>query len=67
MKQRLSRADLFEIVSEGMRPEHHNDKPAIRQAMNDTADSYRKGGYNVPDYDQAKFVADIQAYLKAKL
>lgn len=66
MKTRLSRAELFSTVCESLSPLYWNDKPAIRQAMNDTADSYRKDGYNVPDYAQDKFVRDVSAELQRR-
>lgn len=63
-KPRICREQLLRDVIHTMTPSQHNDRPAIRQAMNDWADSYRKSGHTVPDYAQDKFVRDVQLHLE---
>ena len=64
--QYLTRAALLETVINALPAKDRNDRPAIRQAMNDIADSFRRDGYTVPDFAQDRFVRDAQAGLRAK-
>lgn len=60
----LTRLGMIEIVSRSLRASDANDLPMIRQAINDTADIFRKDGYRVPDFAQDRIVADIQKELR---
>lgn len=59
-KQRITRNALVQTVAGSLPRTAANDLPMIRQALNDTADSYRKDGYEVGDYDQDRMVKMVQ-------
>jgi hypothetical protein len=58
-EQVLPREILVETVANSLPRKYASDIPAIRQALNDTADSYRKDGWSVRDYSQTAMVADV--------
>jgi hypothetical protein len=62
--RRLNRNELVGIVAQSLYPEQIDDLPAIRQAINDTADSYRKDGYSVRDFAQDAMVRDVQRAMR---
>jgi len=64
MSKRLTRDALVETVAGSLPLRFWNDLPAIRQALNDTADSYRKDGYTVGDYAQDKLVRDVRSLIE---
>jgi len=58
--KRITRDQLVETVAESLPYALVRDVPAIRMACNDTADSYRKDGYTVPDFSQDRLVKAVQ-------
>lgn len=69
MKQakRISRDGLVATVGESLDPKYHDDLPAIRTALNDTADGFRKDGWSVGDFNQERMVKTVQTILRARL
>lgn len=59
----LRREWLIDLVAGALSYNDINDLPKIRQAINDTCDSFRKDGYNVRDFDQDRTVALIRKAL----
>jgi hypothetical protein len=66
MIMRIKRVQLVQYVIDALRPSEANDLPAIRQALNDTADWFRKDGHDCPDFDQAAMVQLVQKGLAGK-
>ncbi len=70
MSKRLTRDALVERVASSLPLRFMDDLPAIRQALNDTADSYRKDGYTVGytvgDYAQGRMVRDVQVEMERR-
>jgi hypothetical protein len=62
--RRLNRNELVGIVAQSLYPDQIDDLPAIRQAINDTADSYRKDGFSVRDFEQSGMVRDVQRAMR---
>jgi len=60
MKNRIKINQLVEVVASGLSSKYINDIPAIRQALNDTADSYRKDGFEVGDGNQDLMVKHVR-------
>ena len=58
--KRITRPVLVSTVAEIIPAESWDDLPMIRQAVNDTADSFRKDGYHCPDFAQDGIVRAIQ-------
>lgn len=47
-------------------PQHHDDKPLIRQFINDSLDAYSRSGHQVTfDYNQPRAVKLVQKGLRA--
>lgn len=63
---RVHRALLVASAANALKPEDVNDLPAIRQAINDKADSYRKDGWFCPDFAQDEMVRRVQVRLQGK-
>jgi hypothetical protein len=62
--RKLLRDELVGIVAQSLYPDQIDDLPAIRQVINDTADSYRKDGYSVRDFAQYAMVRDVQRAMR---
>ena len=64
MKNRIKINQLVETVASGLPAKYINDLPAIRQALNDTADSYRKDGFTVSDGTQHLMVKHVREQMR---
>lgn len=51
---------MIATVAKSIPLESVDDLPMIRQAINDTADAFRKSGYLCRDFDQDSIVRAIQ-------
>jgi hypothetical protein len=59
-QNRISRPQLIATVADSLPLRYLDDLPAIRQAINDTADSFRRDGYSCRDFDQDAMVRAVQ-------
>lgn len=66
MSNTISRPHLIAAVADHLPPHCVDDLPAIRQAINDTADGYRKDGWSVREFDQDGLVRAVQRRIKDK-
>jgi hypothetical protein len=67
MKPRIKRNSFVRYVAEGIPSKYVNDLPAIREALNVTADSFRRDGYTVPDFAQDAMVRDVRLMMERKM
>jgi hypothetical protein len=62
-KKRITVKQLVREVAKALYP-NSTDIPAIRQALNDTADAWRKDGFSVPNFDQPTAVGEVRSMIK---
>lgn len=66
MKTRILRSNFVEMVADAIPYSSINDLPMIRQYCNDLADSFRKEGCTVPDWDQGPLVRTVRRIIHRK-
>jgi hypothetical protein len=61
---RISRPQLIATVADSPPLRYLDDLPAIRQAINDTADAFRRDGYSCSDFAQDAMVRAVQRRMR---